>query len=320
MTTVRAYARNSRVARTGIDSARTCCARPTLLEQLDRVAEVEHAKVAAAALDGIVHCITQDLLALPGQAAGSGGTGNIFSSLWVRDPVKVEIFSDVVCPWCAIGKRRFEAALEHFAHRDEVDVIWRAFELDPEAPKLVEGDLASHLAAKYGMTREQSVASQERLAAMAAEEGLEFHFDRARRANTFDAHRLLHHALGIGRQDALKERLFVAYFRDGEAISDRPTLVRLAEESGVDAAEANEVLVSGLYADAVRADEADARALGITGVPFFVIDRQFGVSGAQSPETILELLDEVWADNHSGLVVTTDAETKCDDESCTLPT
>jgi predicted DsbA family dithiol-disulfide isomerase len=232
----------------------------------------------------------------------------------------VEVFSDVVCPWCAIGKRRLEVALEGFAHRDEVEVIWRAFELDPGAPALTDGDLASHLASKYGMTKEQSLASLERLEVAAADEGLEFHLDRARRANTFDAHRLLHYALEVGRQDALKDRLFLAYFRDGEAISDHETLVRLAEESGLDGPKVHEILGSGRYTDEVRADEADARALGITGVPFFVIDRHFGISGAQSPESILHALDEAWADTHSGLVVSTDASTSCDDESCSLPT
>jgi predicted DsbA family dithiol-disulfide isomerase len=232
----------------------------------------------------------------------------------------VEVFSDVVCPWCAIGKRRLELALDRFEHRDEVEVTWRSFELDPGAPSLADGDLASHLASKYGMTKDQAIASQERLEAAAADEGLEFHFDRARRANTFDAHRLLHYALEVGRQDALKDRLFLAYFRDGEAISDHETLVRLAEESGLDGVKVSEILESGRYSDEVRADEAGARALGITGVPFFVIDRHFGISGAQSPESILHVLDEAWADTHAGLVVSTDASTSCDDESCALPT
>jgi predicted DsbA family dithiol-disulfide isomerase len=232
----------------------------------------------------------------------------------------VEVFSDVVCPWCAIGKRRLELALERFEHRDEVEVIWRAFELDPGSPALTDGDLASHLASKYGMTKEQSLASLERLEAAAGEEGLEFHLDQARRANTFDAHRLLHYALEVDRQNALKDRLFLAYFRDGEAISDHETLVRLAEESGLEGPKAKEILESGRYTEEVRADEADARALGITGVPFFVIDRHFGISGAQSPEAILQVLDEAWADTHAGLVVSTDASTSCDDESCSLPT
>ena len=231
----------------------------------------------------------------------------------------VEIFSDVVCPWCAIGKRRFEAALERFEHRDEITVVWRAFELDPTAPTLSEGDLASHLASKYGMTKEQAIASQERLAEMAAVEGLEFHFDLARRANTFDAHRLLHFALAEGRQDALKERLFVAYFRDGEAISDHETLVRIAEESGLDGSSAKEILESDRYADEVRADESEAQDFGITGVPFFVIDRHFGISGAQSAESILHALGEAWADSHAGLVISEDASAKCDEDSCSLP-
>jgi len=234
--------------------------------------------------------------------------------------MKVEIFSDVVCPWCAIGKRRLDTALENFAHRDEVEVVWRAFELDPGAPALAEGDLASHLAAKYGMTKEQAVVSQQRLTASAAEEGLEFHFDKAQRANTFDAHRLLHYALEVGRQDALKERLFLAYFRDGEAISDSDSLVRLAEEVGLDGSEVKEILGSDRYVDEVRADEADARALGISGVPFFVIDRRFGISGAQSPESILHVLDDAWGDSHPGLVISADTAAQCDDESCALPT
>jgi predicted DsbA family dithiol-disulfide isomerase len=234
--------------------------------------------------------------------------------------VNVEIFSDVVCPWCAIGKRRFDVALERFAHRDEVEIVWRAFELDPGAPALDDYDLTSHLAAKYGMTNEQAVASQDRLAAMASEEGLEFNFGQARRANTFDAHRLLHLAREVGRQDELADRLFLAYFRDGEAISAHETLVRLAEESGLDGAYAKEILESGRYGDEVRADEADARALGVTGVPFFVIDRHFGISGAQDSDSILQVLDQAWGDTHPGLVVSADPATKCDEESCSLPT
>lgn len=233
--------------------------------------------------------------------------------------VLVEIFSDVVCPWCAIGKRRFEVALRSFAHSDEVEVVWRAFELDPQAPTLAEGDLASHLASKYGMPVEQAIASQERLTEMGAKEGVEFHFDRARRSNTFDAHRLLHHALVAGRQDELKDRLLLAYFRDGETISDTDTLVRLAEESGLDATEAREVLQSGRYADAVRSDEAEASELGITGVPFFVIDRKYGLSGAQSPDSILQVLEQAWVETHPDLVVSTDADATCDGEVCSVP-
>ncbi len=229
--------------------------------------------------------------------------------------MKVEIFSDVVCPWCAIGKRRFEAALERFSHQDEVDVHWRAFELDPYAPASSDVDVATHLAEKYGMSREQAIASQRRLAELAAVDGLEFHFERTKRANTFDAHRLLHYAHEVGVQDALKERLFAAYFTDGEEIADHATLVRLGTDVGLDADKSAEVLESGRYAADVRADEAAARQLGVTGVPFFVIDRRYGISGAQSPGTILEVLEEAWAKEHP-LIVSGDPGETCEDGSC----
>jgi predicted DsbA family dithiol-disulfide isomerase len=233
--------------------------------------------------------------------------------------MKIDIFSDVVCPWCAIGKRRFEAALEQFDHRDEVMVQWRAFELDPSAPAVTEGGAAAHLAEKYHMTLEQAVASQERLSELAAVEGLEFHLDTAKRGNTFDAHRLLHYAYEVGLQDALKERLFTAYFTEGAQIGDRDSLVALGEEVGLDSTKSAEVLASGRYAEEVRADERDARQLGINGVPFFVVDGQYGISGAQSAEVILQVLDEAWAKAHPLLVVAGAGDGVCDGDSCELP-
>jgi predicted DsbA family dithiol-disulfide isomerase len=214
--------------------------------------------------------------------------------------MQVEIFSDVVCPWCAVGKRRFEAALTRFEHADEIDVVWRAFELDPRAPTRNEGDNADHLARKYGMTRQQAVAAGDRMAATAAVEGLDFHFERLQSGNTFDAHRLLHYARGAGPglQDALKERLFVAYFTEGEPIGERDTLVRLAGEVGLDPVECAQVLASDRYGDEVRADEREAHELGVTGVPFFVIDGKFGVPGAQDADTILDVLRRAWARAH----------------------
>jgi predicted DsbA family dithiol-disulfide isomerase len=234
--------------------------------------------------------------------------------------MRVEIFSDVVCPWCAIGKRRFEAALERFDHQEAVDVHWRAFELDPAAPASSDLDMATHLANKYGISKAQATASQERLTELAAADGLEFHFDRTKRANTFDAHRLLRYAHEVGAQGALKERLFRAYFTDGEAIADRATLVRLGTDVGLDAEKSAEVLESGRYAAEVRADEAVARQLGVTGVPFFVIDRRYGIPGAQSPETILQVLDEAWGQAHP-LVVPGDPGDPgelCEDGSCPI--
>jgi predicted DsbA family dithiol-disulfide isomerase len=234
--------------------------------------------------------------------------------------MKFEIFSDVVCPWCAIGKRRFEAALSDFGHAEEVEVHWRSFELDPSAPTApdLNVDTASHLAAKYGMTREAAVASQENLAAMAALDGLDFRFDKTKRGNTFDAHRLLHYAHEVGLQDELKERLFRAYFTEGELISDRTALVRLGAEVGLDQEKSAEVLEGDRYAAEVRADEQEARTLGINGVPFFVIDRRYGISGAQSPATILQVLDEAWAKSHPLVVTEAGDGMACEGDACAV--
>jgi predicted DsbA family dithiol-disulfide isomerase len=203
----------------------------------------------------------------------------------------VEIWSDVVCPWCYVGKRRFESALAQFGHRDDVEVVWRSFELDPGAPPEREGSSAEHLAGKYGMSVEQAEGTNAQMTALATSEGLEYHLDRTRGGNSFDAHRLIQRALQDGLQDAMKERLMRAYFTEGEAIGDRDTLIRLAGEVGVDGEAA---LTDQQYADAVRGDEELAMRIGIRGVPFFVLDRRYGVSGAQPPELLLQALDKAW--------------------------
>ena len=209
-------------------------------------------------------------------------------------PFIVEIWSDVVCPWCYLGKRRFEKALARFEHRDDVEVVWRSFELDPNAGPSSDVPAAERLAAKYGMSVEDAAASHERLTGLAAEEGLEYHLDRTRGGNTFDAHRLIQLGKARGIQDAVKERLMRGYFTENVAADDRETLVRLATEAGLDADEARAVLASGEYADAVREDEELARRIGINGVPFFVLGRRYGVSGAQTPDVLLEALDKSW--------------------------
>jgi len=216
--------------------------------------------------------------------------------------VKVEIWSDVVCPWCYIGKRRFEAALERFAHRDEVEVVWHSFQLDPTTVSVTAaGEGPSHaelLASKYGMTRAQAEAAIANVTAAAAAEGLDYHLDVSLRSNTFDAHRLVHLGAEHGVQGAVKERLLKGYFTDALPVGDRDTLVRLAAEAGLDPEDAAAALDSDAYADAVRADEAEARALGITGVPFFVVDRKYGVSGAQPADQLLAVLDRAWSERH----------------------
>ncbi|MDQ3732917.1 MAG: DsbA family oxidoreductase, partial [Actinomycetota bacterium] len=208
--------------------------------------------------------------------------------------MKVEIWSDVVCPWCYIGKQRFDAALARFAHSDEIDVIWKSFELDPTArtqsaasDEGVDGDYADRLARKYGTTRDSAQEMLDSMTAAAAAEGIDFRFDKAIRANTFDAHRVIHLAGDRGVQGAVKERLLRAYFTEGEAIGDRAVLARLGAEAGLDADEVRQVLEEQRYADAVRADEAEAARLGVSAVPFFVVDRMYGIAGARSADQIL---------------------------------
>jgi predicted DsbA family dithiol-disulfide isomerase len=234
--------------------------------------------------------------------------------------VKVEIWSDVVCPWCYIGKRHFEAALAAFDHRDEVEVVWRSYELDPTAPPEREGDYAGRIAAKYGMTREEAQVRIDRITSTAAQAGLVFDFDIARPGNTFDAHRLIHLGAERGLQDVVKERLLAATFVEGEPIGDRETLVRLAAAAGLDPEEARTVLEGDAHAEAVRADEREAVAYAISGVPFFVIDQTYGISGAQPPEVFIEILERAWAETHKpALVVTGSGDASaCEGDACEL--
>jgi predicted DsbA family dithiol-disulfide isomerase len=173
-------------------------------------------------------------------------------------------------------------------------VEFRSFELNPNAPAQQEGNLEEALARKYGVSLEQARAMNARVVAAAAGEGLHYRYDIARRANTFNAHRLIHLAATLGLQPAMKERLMAAYFMEGRALGDRDTLVELAGEVGIDSERARAALDSDEYADDVRADEREAAELGINGVPFFVINRRYGVSGAQSPEVMLEALAVGW--------------------------
>ena len=231
--------------------------------------------------------------------------------------MRVEIWSDVVCPWCYVGKRRFEAALAAFPHRDQVEVVWRSFELDAGAPAERVGDYAQLLADKYGFPVEQGRQMIDTMTQTAAQEGLDFRFDLARVGNTFDAHRLLHLAHDRGVQDAVKERLMRATFTEGEPIGDRETLVRLVAEAGLAAEDACAVLASDRYAAEVRADEAQARAYGISGVPFFVVDGAYGVNGAQPVEALAQVLATAWAASRP-LVTAAAAGPGCDADGCAV--
>jgi predicted DsbA family dithiol-disulfide isomerase len=233
--------------------------------------------------------------------------------------VNVEIWSDVVCPWCYIGKRRFEQALDRFPHADAVTVTYRSFELDPAAPTRREGTHDEHLARKYGLSVEKARQLNAQMTQTAAAEGLDFHFERMRGGNTFDAHRLLHLAADRGKQHELKERLLQATFTDGVPVADRDALVRLAAEVGLDADEARDVLASDRYADAVRADERQAAAYGITGVPFFVVDGKYGVSGAQPADLLLQVLEKAYAESSPLTVIdSAGSADSCDGDACAV--
>jgi predicted DsbA family dithiol-disulfide isomerase len=210
--------------------------------------------------------------------------------------MQVEIWSDLVCPWCYLGKRRFERALESFGHRDEVTVVYRSFELDASAPPGVTTPTVERLAGKYGMTAGQADDAQRQMEQRAAQDGLEFRMDGLRSGNTRDAHRLLHLAKAHGVQAELAERLHRAYFTEQASIFDHSSLTGLAVEAGLDRDDVIRVLASQEYGDAVDTDEAMAAALGVNGVPLFVVDRRYGISGAQPPEVIAQVLDQAWAD------------------------
>jgi predicted DsbA family dithiol-disulfide isomerase len=208
--------------------------------------------------------------------------------------MQVEIWSDVICPWCYIGKRRFETALAQFAHRDQVSVIWRSFELDPDAPRLYPGTLNERLAEKYGVSLMQATAMNTRVTEVAKETGLEYRLEQARPGNTFDAHRLLHFAAAQARDQDAGERIMHGYFCEGLAVGDRSALARLAPQLGIAEDAALTMLESDAYGAAVRDDEARAAQLGITGVPFFVFAEKYGVSGAQPVAVFAEALEQAW--------------------------
>jgi len=206
----------------------------------------------------------------------------------------VGVWADVVCPWCRLGHAYLEQALSDFDHSDEVAVVWRSFELDPAAPRQQDGTLTDHLVAKLGRDRQEIHELNGMIVARGCEVGVDFRFDDAQPGNTFDAHRLLHLAADRGLASELMNRLYSAYFTEGLAIGDPSTMEALAIEVGLDADEVRAVLASDQYADRVRRDEAEARDLQVSGVPFFVFDRRLAAAGAQPAEVLLAGLQQAW--------------------------
>ena len=212
--------------------------------------------------------------------------------------MRIDIWSDIVCPFCYVGKRNVEQALAEFEHRDEVEVVWHSFELDPSATEHPAGSLPELIAKKYSMSLEESIASQESLAARARAVGLDFNWRQARYGNTFDAHRVIHYAADQGLASAAQEAFKKAYFTEGRSVQDHESILDIASEIGLDTAEVEAVLKSDRYAEQVRADEQLAHQLGINGVPFFLLESKWAVNGAQPAEALLQALRHVWEQTH----------------------
>lgn len=211
--------------------------------------------------------------------------------------IKVDIWSDIACPWCFLGKRRFEtAAAEFAASGGEVEIEFHSFELSPDTPADFEGDSVDFLVTRKGMAREQVEQMQAQMTELGTGEGLAYDFEALRQSNTGKAHELLHFAKGKGRQLDMTERLFQAHFEQGRHVGRIDVLADLAAEIGLDRDEALAALTSGVHLPEVAADKAQAAAYGINGVPFFVIDGRFGVSGAQTPAALLEVLQKAAAE------------------------
>ncbi|WP_438494895.1 DsbA family oxidoreductase [Paenibacillus sp. IHBB 3054] len=240
--------------------------------------------------------------------------------------MRIDIWSDYACPFCYIGKRRLEHALSQFPDRDKVEVVYRSFQLDPNARADASRDIHDQLAAKYGMTREKAKAMNEQLAEQARGVGLEFNFDTVVHTNTFDSHRLSHYAAAQGKAAAMTERLLRAYFTDTVNIGERSVLVSLAGEVGLDAAETAAMLESDAYAAEVNEDIEEGQRLNITGVPFFVFNNKYAVSGAQPGPVFSEVLETVWAEEKNAPVLQVVGKPQsqapdgegCDDGSCSI--
>ncbi|MFD8005018.1 DsbA family oxidoreductase [Streptomyces mirabilis] len=237
--------------------------------------------------------------------------------------MRVEIWSDIACPWCYVGKARFEKALDAFPHRDKVEVVHRSFELDPGRAKGDIQPVLKMLTKKYGMSEAQAQAGEENLGAQAAAEGLAYRTRDRDHGNTFDMHRLLHFAKERGRQDELIGLLYQANFAEERTVfNDDERLVELAVAAGLDADASREVLADPkAYADEVRADEREAAELGANGVPFFVLDRKYGVSGAQPAEVFAQALTQAWGERPPLKLIqdgAADAEA-CGPDGCAVP-
>ncbi|WP_416825647.1 DsbA family oxidoreductase [Ectobacillus polymachus] len=237
--------------------------------------------------------------------------------------MKVEVWSDIACPFCYIGKKRFDIALEQFDHNEDVQLVFKSFQLSPGAVKGSKQNIHEAIAEKYGMPVAQAKANNENIANQAKELGLDFNMDGIVLTNTEDAHRLSHYAKEQGKMTEMMQRLMKAYFTDSSDVGEQENLLNLAEEIGLNKDDVQRILTEGTYRSEVRSEQQEAQELGVQGVPFFVFNRKYAVSGAQSSEVFLEVMETVWKEEQSTqpLKVVGDnntADAQCSDGSCKL--
>ncbi|NHA67889.1 DsbA family oxidoreductase [Phycicoccus flavus] len=208
--------------------------------------------------------------------------------------MRIDVWTDILCPFCHLGRRHLELALEQFEHADSTHVVWHSFQLDRNAPAVDDRPQVERVAAKYGTSPEQMADQHTRMAQDAAEVGLDFQWERLVGGNSYDAHRLTHYARSVGREDEVTTRVMRAWYSEGASIGDHETLVRLAVEAGLEEEAVRAVLGSDDFGIDVRTDEALAGQIGITSVPMFVLDQKYGVTGAQPVEVLLQAVRQVW--------------------------
>lgn len=232
--------------------------------------------------------------------------------------MQINIWSDVRCPFCYIGKRKFEMALEKFPHKDKVEVSWRSFQLDPNLETKIGVNATEHLSEAKGISQEQAEGMQNNVTQIAKEVGLDFDFDKAVIANSFNAHRLIQLAKTKGLGNEIEEQLFKAHFTEGKNIDDKETLIQIGAAIGLDEKETREMLASDAFAKEVQQDEMQAQSIGVRGVPFFVLNDKYAVSGAQSPETFLEVLNQTWKEfeEENKKLIVTEGESCSVDGTC----
>ena len=214
----------------------------------------------------------------------------------MKNKMKVEIWSDIMCPFCYIGKRKFEAALAQFQNKDKVELEWKSYQLSPDVITNPEKNIHQYLAEHKGISLEQATAMNTQVAAMAKQAGLDYHFDNAIPANTLKAHQFAHFAKQYGKQNEAEEILFHSYFTDGKNIDDLNTLLQLGNEIGLDTTELKTALENGSFENEVQADIDEAYQIGVRGVPFFVFNRKYAVSGAQNISTFLQTLETAFGE------------------------